>query len=364
MTAQCPQRTDAFLDLFRIFANRDGRVLEFEILPPALGPILEDGCSIGITKKYLVQAFVIARRSFFESLTTKSNSQYTDDAASLETLALKRESEEVDKPLAIASEIILLFDCEHLTACNWRKRRLSMLFTSDMEALIRALDIELSLMTTYLCSPLHRHTKSPTLWQHRQWVQTHLVRLRKPGFKGAEGLFQAELSVVLRAGEIHPKNYYAFTYLRQIHRMLAESGGLKNEEWRVQLGQSIIGSTLDWCLAHPADISGLMFLLYLLDGVPDTALRLDSVGKVARFALDIRWEGESIWTFVELATRKFMLVKSLDQSPPYPWGVLRAASSLAMQGDSKAGIPWRTWLERARVHWAAEQTPNNIKPPA
>ncbi|KAL6236381.1 hypothetical protein BDW75DRAFT_114623 [Aspergillus navahoensis] len=360
MTVRCLQQTDAFRDLFRIFANREERVLEFELLPQALGPILEDGCSIGITKKYLVQAFVIARRTFFDSLTAKSDSQYTDDAASLEAEALKREGEEVDKKLAIATEIILLFDSEHLTACNWRKRRLNTLFNSDLWTLIRALDIELSLMTTYLCSPLHRHTKSPTLWQHRHWVQAHLVRLRKPDFKGAEGLFQAELSIVLRAGELHPKNYYAFTYLRRIHRMLAESGGVKSEEWRVQLGQRIIESTLDWCLAHPADISGLTFLLYLLDGVPDTALRLDSVGKVAGFALDIGWEGESIWTFVELATRKFKLVKSLDQSPPHPWGVLRAASSSGMQGDSKTGIPWRALLESARVHWTAEQNPNGI----
>jgi hypothetical protein len=355
MTAQCPQQPDAFQKLFRTFANRDDRVLEFEILPPAFGPILEEGCSIGITKKCLVQAFVIARRTFLDSLMANLSSQNTDEAAS--TPVLESEGEEADQRLTIASEIILLFDCEHLTACNWRKRRLSALFTSDLETLIHALDIELSLMTTYLCSPLHRHTKSPTLWQHRQWVQTHLVRLRKPDFKGVEGLFQAELSVVLRAGELHPRNYYAFTYLRQIHRILAESGGLKSEEWRVHLGQSIIRPTLDWCLAHPADISGLIFLLYLLDGVPDTALRLDTVGKVAQFALDIGWEGESIWTFVELATRKFNLLEPLDQSPPYPWAVFRATSSEEMQVDIKARISWRTWLERARVYWAAEQTP-------
>ncbi|KAL4813077.1 hypothetical protein BDW67DRAFT_117582 [Aspergillus spinulosporus] len=357
MTGQCLQQPDAFRDLFRIFANRDDRVLEFEILPPAFGPILEDGCSIGITKKYLVQAFVIARRAFLDSLTEKSSSQYTDEAASLKTPVFESEGEEADQRLAIASEIILLFDCEHLTACNWRKRRLSALFSSDLKTLIHALDIELSLMTTYLCSPLHRHTKSPTLWQHRQWVQTHLVRLRKPDFKGVEGLFQAELSVVLRAGELHPRNYYAFTYLRQIHHILAESGGLKSAEWRVQLGQSIIRPILDWCLAHPADISGLMFLLYLLDGVPDTALQLEIVGKVAQFALDVGWEGESIWTFVELAIRKFKLLEPLGQSPPYPWAFLRAASSVEMQVDSKARRPWRTWLERARVYWAAEQPP-------
>ncbi|CBF77724.1 hypothetical protein AN4341.2 [Aspergillus nidulans FGSC A4] len=355
MTAQCPQQPNAFQELFRIFANRDGRVLEFEILPPAFGPILEDGCSIGITKKCLVQAFVVARRIFLNSLMAKSSSQYTDEAAS--TPVLEGEGGEADQRLTIASEIILLFDCEHLTACNWRKRRLSALFTSDLETLIHALDTELSLMTTYLCSPLHRHTKSPTLWQHRQWAQTHLVRLRKPDFKGVEDLFQAELSVVLRAGELHPRNYYAFTYLRQIHRILAESGGLKSEEWRVQFGQSIIRPTLDWCLVHPADISGLMFLLYLLDGVPITALRLDTVGKVAQFALDIGWEGESIWTFVELATRKFNLLEPLGQSPPYPWAVLRTASLEAMHVEIKARISWRTWLERARIYWAAEKTP-------
>ncbi|KAL4899126.1 hypothetical protein BDW74DRAFT_163917 [Aspergillus multicolor] len=356
MTAQCPPQTDAFQDLSRIFANRDVRVLEFEILPPAFGPILEDGNSIGITKKHLVQAFVVARKVFFDNL---AGTESKKDAAFLDPSGLNSGHDELDKKLLIASDIILLFDCEHLTACNWRKRRLSALFSLNPEALLQALDIELSLMITYLCSPLHRHTKSPTLWQHRQWVQSHLVRLRKPGFSEIEGLFQAELRVVLRAGELHPRNYYAFTHLRQIHRMLSESGEIQGENWRIQLGRGIVEPTLDCCLAHPADISGLMFLLYLLDVVPDTALRSEAVGKLVRFALDIGWEGESIWTVIDLAVRKFQLLEMAEHSQSYPWSVLGVPPSAGLQGDSKPAVSWRIWLDRARVHWATEPIQNH-----
>ncbi|KAL4782387.1 hypothetical protein BJX76DRAFT_292312 [Aspergillus varians] len=357
MTSKCSPPTDAFRDLSRIFANRDDRVLEFEILPPALGPILEDDCSIGITKKYLVQAFVTARQVFFEAL--KWNPSHVGNHTPIGLSEQKTEAEDVDKRLSLASEIILLFDCEHLTACNWRKRRLSALFSSDQKKLITAMDVELSLMTTYLCSPLHRHTKSPTLWQHRQWVQSHLIRLKTPDSQAMQQLLQVELSVSLRAGELHPRNYYAFTYLRHMHRILYEYDEGGSEDWRAQLGQSIVRSTLDWCLAHPADISGLMFLFYLLDAVPDTALQLDIVSRVARFALDIGWEGESIWMFVDLVIRKFNLLESLGDSPPYPWSVLRESVKLdgLQQGEGKTGMQWKEWLTRARSHW--DQTLQN-----
>ncbi|KAL2833282.1 hypothetical protein BDW59DRAFT_77732 [Aspergillus cavernicola] len=348
MPSQCPQQTDAFRDLYRIFASRDGRVLEFEILPSALGPILEDDCSIGITKKYLVQAFVTARRVFFDTLKLPYNGNH----GIRETP--EQEHLDEDQNLAIASEIILLFDCEHLTACNWRKRRLRALLRTGQETLISALNTELSLMTTYLCSPLPRHTKSPTLWQHRLWVRTQLIELRKPDFQASQELFQIELSVALRAGELHPRNYYAFNYMRQIHRTVSESGAGETGVWSVRLGQAIIMSTLDWCLAHPTDISGLMFLLYVLDVVPDAPLRLDIASKVARFSLDIGWEGEGVWTFLDLAVRKFSLADSLGESQIYPWDILLnpILSDRSHQGDSKTGMPWRMWLDRARIHWA------------
>ncbi|KAL4809133.1 hypothetical protein BDV18DRAFT_158065 [Aspergillus unguis] len=351
MTAQCPptQPTDAFRDLSRIFSSRDDRVLEFEILPPAFGPLLEDGDSIGIAKKYLVQAFVIARRVFFDGINKDSNPAGTSKDTKLNpSLTGQTPQAEVDVKLATASEIILLFDCEHLTACNWRKRRLAALSTSE-EQYIQALEVELSLMTTYLCSPLHRHTKSPTLWQHRQWIQSQLLRLRRPGLQAARGLFLVELSVALRAGELHPRNYYAFTYMRQMHRILSELGS-DSEDWSVHLGQPTVEPTLDWCLAHPSDISSLMFLLYLLDTIPDSALRLNVVEKVVGFAIDIGWEGESIWTFVDLGIRRFNLLESLGGAPAFPWSVLRSASDDSSEDYTTK--TWKAWLDKARVHWA------------
>lgn len=362
MTAKCPPPTDAFRDLARIFMTRGGRILEFEILLPGLGPILEDDGAVGVSKKYLVQAFVTARQIFFDSL--KANPNYTGDATLSGSSNHEVHGEDANKGVAVASEIILLFDCEHLTACNWRKKRLSALFNSDEEALIHALNIELSLMTTFLCSPLHRHTKSPTLWHHRQWIQLQVIRLRKPDFQGVKEILQSELSIALRAGELHPRNYYAFSYIRQMHRILSELGQENSEAWSVQLAQFIVRPTLDWCILHPGDISGLMFLLYLLDAVPDAALRLETVTRMVRYALDTDWERESIWTFIDLANRKFNLLESLGDSPAYPWSALRdcALSDSPQQGEIKAGPSWKTWLGRARIHWSQSPQFTHIPP--
>ncbi|KAL3459248.1 hypothetical protein BJX64DRAFT_205990 [Aspergillus heterothallicus] len=351
MTSSCPPQTDAYRDLFRIFGNRNGRVLEFEILPPAFGPFLEDDCSIGLTKKYLVQAFVVARKLFFDG--TK-DSNYNECSLSPSSTGNNVTRDQLDETLAIASQIILLFDCEHLTACNWRKQRLAALAKSDQEKFIQALEIELSLMATYLCSPLHRHTKSPTLWQHREWIQTHLIRLQSPGFQAAEELFTTELSVALCAGERHPRNYYAFSYMRKIHRILSGASERETGDGSARLGRSIVSSMLDWCLAHPADISGLMFLLYLLDVVPDLELRSNVMSKVVGFALDIGWEGESLWTFVDLAVRNFGLVGTLEKPQGCPWDVLYDSYSIDPPKNARheSGPAWKTWLDRAQVHWA------------
>ncbi|OJJ03783.1 hypothetical protein ASPVEDRAFT_134533 [Aspergillus versicolor CBS 583.65] len=352
MTAKCPPPTNAFRDLSRIFANRGDRVLEFEILLPGFGPILEDDNAVGVEKKYLVQAFVTARQVFFDSLKTNHNDTGDDTLSGSKVHG-------GDESVAVASEIILLFDCEHLTACNWRKKRINSLFNSDKEALIHALNIELSLMTTFLCSSLHRHTKSPTLWQHRRWVQSQLIRLREPDFHGVQEILQIELSVALRAGQLHPRNYYAFSYIRQMYRTLSELGREDSEAWSVQLAQSIVKPTLGWCTLHPGDISGLMFLLYLLDAVPDAPLRLETVTAVVRYALNTDWERESIWTFIDLANRKFNLLESLGDSPVYPWSVL---SESPQQGEVKAGPSWKTWLDRARIHWSQGRQITHVPP--
>ncbi|KKK17403.1 hypothetical protein P175DRAFT_0504377 [Aspergillus ochraceoroseus IBT 24754] len=351
MTSECPPQTPAFQELSRIFATRGDCVLEIEILPPALGPFLQDEQSIGATKKYLVQAFVTARDVFFGTLS------HGHKVSSGDAIDDDDDDDEVNTKLRTASEIILLFDCEHLTACNWRKKWLVTLLHGhlDQNELDRALSTELSLMTTYLCSPLHRHTKSPTLWQHRLWVLAHLVKLRKPELETTKGLFQAELAVGLRAGELHPKNYYAFNSMRELHHLLSGLGG-EMGDWSILLARSIVDTVLDWCMAHPADISGLMFLLYLLDAARNPTLHLESVGKLVEFALDIGWEGESLWTCVDLSTRKFKLRDGLGQNVnTYPWNFMFHP---AKDRDGEE-MGWRSWVDKARIHWSdTRQTVN------
>ncbi|KAL4889694.1 hypothetical protein BDV59DRAFT_104684 [Aspergillus ambiguus] len=346
----------AFQELSHIFRNRGNRILEIEILPPALGPLLQDGCSIGITKKYLAQAFVAARWVFF----AESSAQGEDER-------LGKKLDEV----TMCSEIILLFDCEHLTACNWRKQRLQDMIQrhdatsqASRETLADSLHTELTLMTTYVCSPLRRHTKSPTLWEHRLWVLRNLLLCEsdetsgQPGSPGCEQsnpametalrLWQQELVTVLRAGELHPRNYYAFNYIREVCGVLSQK--VADCDGRsTRFAREGVDPTLDWCLAHTTDISGWMFLFYLLEAVPDDGVRQTTVRRAVRFARDVGWEGESLWTFVDLAVRTFDLA-AVIQEELRPTQVLHPAD-----GDDAptAKTGWKVWLAMAKVCWAA-----------
>ncbi|RAL05727.1 uncharacterized protein BO80DRAFT_420929 [Aspergillus ibericus CBS 121593] len=374
-----PDNHTAYHDLSRIFSARhqDNRVLEIEILPPGLGPLLQDGNSIGITKKHLVQAFVIARRIFFGASNKVSVFHnacgYEDEC---ETPQNEPPVQKQREDLLNATEIILLFDCEHITACNWRKKRLTALIQrhdpadadhTHREMLARELDTELSLMTTYLCSPLHRHTKSPTLWNHRLWVLTQMLGLRKAGLGGSfsqredngglawiHEMIKKELSLVLRSGELHPRNYYAFNYARQLLDIFLKICG--GTEDTAALAGSVIHLVLDWCLAHPSDISGWMFTLYLLDTVHDEQIHTDGIDRVLRFAVDVGWEGESLWTFMDLATqspRAGALTKDLQSRPPWD----RFAAPLLSDDRPEKG--WKAWLGRARTVWLAGHMADN-----
>ncbi|PYH36549.1 uncharacterized protein BO87DRAFT_374893 [Aspergillus neoniger CBS 115656] len=366
-----PDGNAAYNELARIFSARrkDSNVLEIEILPPGLGPLLQDGNSVGISKKYLVQAFVTARRIFFdasnEPFDFSDASDHEDErkASDNESLLQKRRDDVLN-----ASEVILLFDCEHLTACSWRKRRLAALSQRAGSAdagytcrdmLTRELDTEMSLLTTYICSPLHRHTKSPTLYNHRLWV------LRQMLFDGSERLtrreddretvsnqevLKKELSVVLRSGELHPKNYYGFTYIRQLLDILSSCDDDQGDV-SARLAALLIPEVLDWCIAHPSDISGWMFTLRLLDWARDEKTKADSIDRVLRFALNVGWEGESIWTFVDLATKMIGVGASEKAQCRTP------SNALAYLPLSEVGAAdgWKACLERARAAWVAGQ---------
>ncbi|WEW55545.1 hypothetical protein PRK78_000976 [Emydomyces testavorans] len=331
--------------LTAVFAGRNDQIYDIEILPPGFGPLLSDGTNIGITKRALVQAFLIARRIFFDSIKNSSLSGCAGNVGEL--------SRQEDVRLKVASEIMLLFDSEHLTACNWRKRTLHILKDSQLpDRYIRALREEVSFTTILLRSPLHRHAKSPTLWHHRYWVMTEAFRLG-PGHVNSiilsscdaasgpldaddmaisEKLFQHELAVTLRAGEQHHMNYYAFSYLRQFLGILRcflngysfqpnddlsrlKSDGISNEiadsditsRLLQPLRKGLLEEIHKWCLSHPRDISGWTFLLHLLELVDDAPVQTAIVEKTVRYAFDVAWEGEALWVFVSLSISKFSI---------------------------------------------------------
>jgi hypothetical protein len=325
----------AFQELARIFSSRDNQVFEIEIIPPSLGAaFLQDGNAIGTTKKTLIQAYTVARRVFFDRL--QSMTEEDLKAANQSDVAI--------------TEIMLLFDCEHLTACNWRKRRLRAAMASPCIAPSPAtlLQAELTLLSSYQCSPLHRHTKSPTLWHHRLWVLGHLLRIQAWSVEDLISLQRSELDVVLRAAELHPKNYYAFSYMRQLSVLLADA--VQVGKWKTETGaaHSVVDRVIDWCLANPRDISGWSFAIYVLGTDTDTSdceIRVKILEKVIRFALNVGWEGESLWTFVAQASRQFGLEDTVDGM------VIPDGSATVYDGARK---PWLSWLGLAKVRWAQE----------
>ena len=347
MSLSTPEQ--AFQELARILSTRHkhSQTLEIEILPPEFGPLLHDGCSVGITKKVLLQAFVAARRVFFDKRYGNGNGNG------------RQYEEGEEENILRASEVLLLFAPEHLTACNWRKRRLvwTLQKTDTTDAAHRQnalenLDKELTLMTTFQCSPLHRHTKSPTLWQHRFWVLCQILTIRgqqcqqQTEPETLHSILRSELSIVLRAGELHPRNYYAFNYMRQLHHTLLDDSGTINENKSEDISStSLLDNTVSWCLAHPRDISGWTFALYLLqEALPDRDRRdvqMRVINMVVRFALDIGWVGESLWSFIDLAVRSTGVDVQLSVGS-------NDDKIMALSGRS-----WKSWLARAETYWAA-----------
>ncbi|QKX56348.1 uncharacterized protein TRUGW13939_03449 [Talaromyces rugulosus] len=310
---------DVYESLVEIFRSRKStECFEIEILLPGQGPLLRDGTFIGITKMALTKAFVIARKRFMQCL---------EDAMEGHSASVEEHTE-----CAAATEIILLFDCEHTTVCNWRKRRvaasINRYITEDTrrQALQDFFESELNLISTFVCSPLHRHTKSPTLWQHRLWLMTERMRLQgrlqENIFLSPEAMHKfilAEWEVVCRAGELHPKNYYAFSYMRRLHlcvSKLSERAGdtavIQDSALLHELAVTLVEPTLKWCLSNPKDVSGWMFLVYLLShedlpGKQDMRqLRKVAIERTLHFAVEIAaWDGESLWTFVDLMVTRF-----------------------------------------------------------
>ncbi|KAJ6000320.1 Protein prenyltransferase [Penicillium waksmanii] len=344
---------DAFHLLADLFTSRGNEVLDIDIIPSTLeSPFIKHGTSIGVTKKYLVQAFTVARQLFIKRLMPMTSNDFDAEVSN------SNQSTESKVPKHIITEIMLLFDSEHLTACNWRKKWLLAAIsrynetnqaTSSSE---KMLETELTLMQTYQGSPLSRHTKSPTLWSHRLWVLDVLTRMRRPTISTLLNLERAELDIVLRAGMLHPKNFYAFTYMRKLHSYIADvSKDQGNAGQMDRAAASLVDPTLTWCLSHPRDISGWMFAMYLLDQSEDADLRSGTVRRVLQFALKIGWEGESLWTFIDQATRQFGLESVISET--FSDESDKIMSDETRPSRSLPKWPWRNRLSQAQAYWAA-----------
>ncbi|KAF2399238.1 hypothetical protein EJ06DRAFT_583176 [Trichodelitschia bisporula] len=283
----------AYTALASLLSPPEPSILEIEILPPSLTPpgtlYLSDPPSLGIPKSTLIAAYLHARALPFPPTTTNGSPDPSPP----------NPNPNPSPDLLPATAIILLYDPEHLTACNTRKRHLLSLPPSDLP---RALTAEIALLTTLLTSPLNRHTKSPTLWSHRFFLlrtfPQHLVT-------DASSFWTSEFRIILRAAELHKANYYAFSHARRVLRFFDqwEEDG-PNGEFMVgeEVWQDTARSMAEWCLRHPGDVSGWAFLGFVFcggEGVGADGVRTEVFDRVVGWRGKVGWEGEAMRGFLE-----------------------------------------------------------------
>jgi protein prenyltransferase alpha subunit repeat containing protein 1 len=301
-------------DIVNALSTASDSLLDIEFLgkshplPPDCN-VLVDGNSIAVTKAKLVQAFVVARKIFFE---------YVRDCPEDKSLDLKN-----------ATAVMLLMDPEHLTAANTRKRLIQKSQRgpkADIEAILRE---ELQFVNGYLTSRLHRHTKSPTLWGHRRWI-LEIGRSIQMEYDIQQDL----TSIVLVSAERHPRNYYAWSHLRWLVQTFTMCSTKTFDKW--------VAVVKDWCLRHPADTSGFSFLLFCLsmpgssEDVSRTRLKSSICSEVIRLAVSFRWTHESIWVFLRTLVASegtsedekiafFEAIRDIQKVQPYGHRFLKTA---------------------------------------
>lgn len=248
--------------------EEDGKLLEIEILakshPLAPGTfLLQEDNAIAVSKLGLVQAFFVARLML-------------QGHRSGEGVALSP-----DEILAVTN-VILLMDPEHMTAANSRKRLACLGSSSRGQELFHK---DKFFVDSLLTSRLHRHTKSPTLWNHRRWL-VHTAQCHS-----IQPTVVADVErIVMVAGERHARNYYAWCHGRWLTGLIG-----KDQEDRVLRGA--VEAVRRWCFRHHTDTSGWSFLLFLLARL-DEAARSSVLEETCRFATSFQWTNESTWVFL------------------------------------------------------------------
>ncbi|PFH56774.1 hypothetical protein XA68_16022 [Ophiocordyceps unilateralis] len=260
-----------------------------------------DGNAVAIPKVRLLQAFLHARRIF----------------------VAQPHRDQLDLMLR-ATAVMLLFDPEHLTAANARKRLIS-IQDLDPEDGERLLWHEKLFVDSLLTSYLHRHSKSPNLWSHRRWLMEHM-RKRGTVTDPVKDLRDRVLVSAMR----HPRNYYAWNHARY----LAESVEPGSNSW-----SSILAETVKWCRCHHDDVSGWMFLALLLEGWPARAGSV--LADVLKLTKSLRWRNESVWYFL----RNVMADPRVEGTHRE-----RFDSTLrTVRGETDAGSPDREVLDRTSI---------------
>ena len=277
-------------------------ILEIDILPSSHSPqLLYEHPALALPKGLLIQLYLTARKLLFSHLASPREETY--DAA------LK------------ATSIVLLWDPNHLTAANFRKRYIQSLSTTwagngyaeeDGRRLTDAVQRELRFLDSLLTSPLTKHAKASTLWGQRLWIvqnfwaQTLLEDSssvegdtpNKATIKRIMSQWDYELSIVMKAGERHPRNYYAWQYARQLLQLV--DGELSPQMKGIRVES--LGKAHQWCLMHPRDVSGWGFLVFLM--ASEETVDGDSDGKrivreTREWVRKYEWEGESMEWFLK-----------------------------------------------------------------
>jgi len=268
---------EAYDQISRILLSPPGvALLEFEILAKSVPLpegcyVLRDGHCVGISKLGLVQAFLVARKALH------GHQDGSEQRSDQEVLA--------------ATAVILLMDPEHLTAANTRKRLLQGQRKPGKSNFSASLRAEKFFLDSLLTSRLHRHTKSPTLWGHLQWLLPLFIS------SGLPVDIQDDINkIVFTAGERHPRNYYAWNHARYLLKL--------NGQPDTSTLQDLVDSVRTWCFQHHTDISGWTFFYVLLNATAplDTASPRLVFSQVTKFAKSLRLTNESVWVFLRTLT--------------------------------------------------------------
>ncbi|KAM0481768.1 hypothetical protein ACHAPX_003094 [Trichoderma viride] len=308
-----------FTNIAGALSQRHAELLEIELLgrshmADADAILLQDGPAIAVPKLRLVQAFIFARALLYEK-----------------------------KDLSRATAVMLLMDPEHLTAANTRKRILQDGIDSGTDVETRIRD-ELYFVDSLLTSRLHRHTKSPTLWGHRQWL---MQRCQEHGLKiDATSIMTTVISV---AAERHPRNYYAWLHARYLTTAVSETAALREGDKVKDKDKGDLAEMLEaaksWALRHHDDVSGWAFLMFFLDRHPEYAGPV--VSETARLAASFHWRNESVWYFLRnMAARAWC---------DGDWREEVEATRLALLGGAERGSDGERVLEQA-ASWVQAYT--------